>query len=463
MCKQLKGQYGRIAKFYGPDATYDAIKSIFANEVSKCADQLKAQSANPPIQEKETDSGKPLSTTRRPLLTNLEDEDINIVHQQRATKNKLPQLESPNKRPRLEEPSRQCFPSTRADPGGDNRPVHTTHPVNHPGVMAAPSQRDPALTAQRSPIPSDQSSTDVLFPSVQRLTLEKTPNQVVTPIRQPPPQQEHRSNVNGPETKCRVGGTTTQESFGYVTNRGEYRCALCFTQLDSQQNLKEHESMSGLHRRNLMNPYLIARAHSKLTEVSAPASERRGKVSINGNNGQGTGRSQPLTLGGFGPRGASAHNIAAVDAVEFDDEGDRGSSPSDAIVAQPGGGLPCSAFPPPRPPKLPPTDVTRRASMPRPVQNNLSGKVERSQEKSKGKRRASPSPSPSTAPSQSTNSRPISIGQVNEILRHTGARLAEKCIESNPDMIAEIIARVRKESAQKKRHGIQHGDTIVID
>ena len=42
----MKGHYGRIARLFGEDATYDAVKSFFAKDVVKLADELKAKNTD---------------------------------------------------------------------------------------------------------------------------------------------------------------------------------------------------------------------------------------------------------------------------------------------------------------------------------------------------------------------------------------------------------------------------------
>ena len=42
----MKGHYGRIAKLFGEDATYDAIKSFFTKDVVKLAEELKAKNTD---------------------------------------------------------------------------------------------------------------------------------------------------------------------------------------------------------------------------------------------------------------------------------------------------------------------------------------------------------------------------------------------------------------------------------
>lgn len=58
----------------------------------------------------------------------------------------------------------------------------------------------------------------------------------------------------------------TPPSFGYVTNRGKHRCALCTTELPSADILRKHESLSELHRANLKDPTAVSRGHAALAE-----------------------------------------------------------------------------------------------------------------------------------------------------------------------------------------------------
>jgi hypothetical protein len=60
----------------------------------------------------------------------------------------------------------------------------------------------------------------------------------------------------------------TPESFGYVTNQGKYRCALCMTQLSSQQALEKHESIGKLHLANLKDPIVVSRGCARLAQIT---------------------------------------------------------------------------------------------------------------------------------------------------------------------------------------------------
>ena len=58
-------------------------------------------------------------------------------------------------------------------------------------------------------------------------------------------------------------------SFGYVTNHGQYRCALCLSQLPSQEDLTRHEQVSKEHLRNLQMAARVAKGREKLAQVTA--------------------------------------------------------------------------------------------------------------------------------------------------------------------------------------------------
>lgn len=56
--------------------------------------------------------------------------------------------------------------------------------------------------------------------------------------------------------------------FGYVTNHGQYRCALCLSQLPSQEDLARHEQISKEHLRNLKDPVKVAKGRKKYGQVT---------------------------------------------------------------------------------------------------------------------------------------------------------------------------------------------------
>jgi hypothetical protein len=58
------------------------------------------------------------------------------------------------------------------------------------------------------------------------------------------------------------------ESFGYVTSHGQYRCALCLSELPSQETLDRHERISKEHFRNLNSAHTVAKGREKLAQVT---------------------------------------------------------------------------------------------------------------------------------------------------------------------------------------------------
>jgi hypothetical protein len=64
-------------------------------------------------------------------------------------------------------------------------------------------------------------------------------------------------------------GPSTPESFAYVTNLGQYRCALCLSQLPTQDDLTEHERVSPKHLSNLKDAAKVRTGQEKLAQVTA--------------------------------------------------------------------------------------------------------------------------------------------------------------------------------------------------
>ena len=81
------------------------------------------------------------------------------------------------------------------------------------------------------------------------------------------------------------------DSFGYVSNQGDYCCALCMSRLSSQQRLLQHESMSQLHLGNLKNLTVVSRGRAFLAQVTS--------LSNFGPRQPNLPNPGPLKLGGF--------------------------------------------------------------------------------------------------------------------------------------------------------------------
>ncbi len=80
---QFKGRYGSIAKYFGPDATYDSIKSFIAKEVSRAAEQLRAKNPTHRGSGKGVPFRSSVAPSRPPLLY-FDDEDISIITHREA-------------------------------------------------------------------------------------------------------------------------------------------------------------------------------------------------------------------------------------------------------------------------------------------------------------------------------------------------------------------------------------------
>ena len=62
-------------------------------------------------------------------------------------------------------------------------------------------------------------------------------------------------------------------SFGYLSNQGRHRCALCKTELSSAEMLRKHESMSELHLTNLRDPVVVSKGWMTLSSVTNGVSD----------------------------------------------------------------------------------------------------------------------------------------------------------------------------------------------
>ncbi|ETI24141.1 hypothetical protein G647_03510 [Cladophialophora carrionii CBS 160.54] len=257
----FKGRYVSIAQYFGPEASYDAIKSFFAKEVSKAADQLKAQNPSHHGSGRGVPSRCPAGPSRRPPHLYFDDEDISILTQREfeAVEARVGHsLRGPAKRPRV----------IKASP----RPSEGPKVIYAATVVDAPqNERRPSQAARHQP--------EVTKPSHIGTVL--SPSAVQSDTSQPPPEDR------GPSRKRRLSElrdsmqpefdessrckTPPQfESFGYVTSHGQYRCALCLSQLPSQEALERHERISQEHLRGLNNAQKVAKGREKLAQVAMP-------------------------------------------------------------------------------------------------------------------------------------------------------------------------------------------------
>lgn len=519
---QFKGRYANIAKFYGDDATYDAVKSFFAKEISRAAEDLSFQ--NPGVQRsKRPVPQKPSSSksSRRTMHLDFNDQDISFVSEREVEAHSRHALQRPPKRPRLYEspqpvveveeeenslPESQVLPELSPDvvPNGVHlgfRSVneHPSSPQPQIDGLDPRHQRDlqHEFLIPLAPRELTSNSTDPSYiPSASPPLPEPTRTRAAPKKRPYHEIPEYDLEYQTMSSSSHNGSQLTQEpgSFGYVSNAGFFRCALCFSQLSSQDALDKHEALSKLHLRNLQNPAIVSKGRAKLAQVTAlpyqssasPAAFRPLKLAGFGERGE-----PSITNGGFAHSGPSrtdtsdnqhqipprrpenrANSSRAIDTIEV---------------------LPRTA-------SAPPSHVNLRPS------NNgtfhvsdIDPEGEEERITAKGKQRASPYPHAATRsyPAVSTNSTstqaaaPVSEEQfkrpdrvdlkdsapngdrangddntnraaptkphnakppsrlrpleVAEILRLTGIRLAEKYISEHPDLIAQTMGRVQRE------------------
>lgn len=222
-CVQFRGHYRNIAKRFGPDATYDAIKNFFAREVTRAVQQYERQNA-----------GKvpSLGASHGPtdfLLDDVEDDqdnlnEVSVLNDQQVAAfiNGSDKSTTARRRLGLHQPPR------------DN-------PVQN-GTLGA---RATALGSPPAPSCGQSAQKKRKYASVAPPAGEREPQPLIrnAPYVQP-------------------------ESFGFVTNQGEYRCALCMRKLVSQEALEQHEAMSKLHLRNLQNSMVVSTGRAKLVQAT---------------------------------------------------------------------------------------------------------------------------------------------------------------------------------------------------
>jgi len=523
---QFKGRYASIAKFYGNDATYDAVKSFFAKEISRASEDLQRQNpghqrtGRPPAQR----TSAPRSS-RRTMHLDFNEQDISFVSEREVEVHSRHALQKPPKRPRLVEDAQPYveeeeaaaapevqladshvapeFTSTVEIANGIHskfRAVNerhiSLHPqtnvngVHHSNVRNPPLQREfPTPTASReltsnSTDPSYVPSPSPTFapPSRTRAAPKKRPFKEVQEF-----DLEHHT-ISSSSSQPTSDLTREPESFGYVSNAGMFRCALCFSQLPTQEALDKHEARSQLHLKNLQNPAIVSKGRAKLAQVTALPYQPSDTPTI----------SRPLKLGGFGERSGPHHMN--------DDTPSSGPSYASGFTDQ--------YQPPRRQENLPNSSRTmdtievlpRRTMSPPPSQIHSTTEsndtvpdsehcsemeMETGMDKpiDKGKRRASPYPTSAaqshrTAPANLTSQATRRVNEddeasapkpaqtapndiahnttdakpqttkppsrlrpleVAEILRLTGIRLAQEYIAAHPDLIAQTMGRVQRE------------------
>lgn len=269
------------------------------------------------------------------------------------------------------------------------------------------------------------------------------------------------------------------ESFAYVTDRGEYRCALCMSQLVSQEALNKHETMSKLHISNLKDFSALSKGRQKLAQVTAIPPRQYD---------QSPSRSfKPIQVEDLNQHQDSnvhnehVYNVGRTDnnnQYQPDQQESRENSISEMIEVLPHSPVSSSLH----------IDVNA-------INSTRSISPESAQQLNKGKTRALTSPpqiafavhnSASLPPppfrppplhseaqpytskvpavdkdTDYRNGNPTESGsirkntlpatEVAEILLSAGLKLAEKCLETHPDLIAEYLSQIRQDRDSASR------------
>ena len=246
-----------IARYFGPDATYDAIKSFFAKEVSKVAGQLRTNAPN----HRGSGRGVPAISSAgpsRPRHLYFDDEDLSVLTEREVelVEARFGQsLRAPAKRPRVMKTSPRA--SATIDLSGaraDSEIQLVEQTINAPcdGQLGPASITAEAGPSSRSTAPSDTYHTATEGNGCSR----KRPFSAVEESIESRAADTHHSE------------SPPQISFGYVTNHGQYRCALCLSQLPTQEDLNRHEQISKEHLRNMQDAIKVAQGREKLGQVT---------------------------------------------------------------------------------------------------------------------------------------------------------------------------------------------------
>lgn len=504
---QFKGRYASIAKFYGDDATYDAVKSFFAKEIAKAAEDLGRQ--NPGAQRTQRTMPQKSSSSRqsrRTMHLDFNDQDISFVSEREVEAHSRHALQRPPKRPRLYQSpfpvedegdtstESQALPefSPEGLPNGGNQGFRAVigQPPSPPPQLNGHGSRDPReFSIQQEyripPAPREltSASTDPSYipspsPPAQEPTRRRAPPKKRTYKEVSEYDLEYQTISSSPQS----GSRRTQEptSFGYVSNAGFFRCALCFSQLSSQDALDKHEALSKLHQRNLQDPAIVSKGRAKLAQVTALPQQSSASPAAFGPLGLGafSERGEPSTNGHLAHNDPSrpdvsymlnqplrrqeilANSSRAIDTIEVHPR--TASAPQISLAMAGNGNFHASTMEPveemvvgkgkqrgsPYPDAATQTYILAPANpvlqAPTPVDET---QLKRPNAVDSAPNEADDNPS-RTAPTKPHNMKPPSRLrplEVAEILRLTGIRLAEKYISEHPDLIAQTMSRVQRE------------------
>ena len=268
---QFKGRYGGIAKLYGSNATYDAIKSFFAKEITRTADQLLVQVPDYRVERNARACRQTVSSAHRQPHVCLDDDEI-IVVSENGSRMDVRHPTRPSEQVSTPLLVTGVMPSKRC---ADYTKVLSTAAVKRPDNPEVQAQRATRCTEAnpfRLSVPA--STRESVFDSGRQ---ELIVDQMVSHERQQKISRKRPYSATQEELDDQLDRTSHANSslphstisFGYVSNQGDYCCALCMTRLSSEHTLAQHESKSQLHLANLKNLTVVSRGRAFLAQITS--------------------------------------------------------------------------------------------------------------------------------------------------------------------------------------------------
>lgn len=196
----------------------------------------------------------------RPPHLYFDDEDVSILTQREveAVEARFAHsLQAAAKRPRVIKASPRASPAIDLTGSEFGQQRASTPPASLP-ITSGP-EADPGNVAA-GVLPQE---------ALQSETYHTAPEESGGPSRKRPFSEiQDTVEQDQPSHLSRASTAPRGQLFGYVTNHGQYRCALCLSQLPSQEDLARHEQVSKEHHRNLKNPHKVAKGREKYAQVT---------------------------------------------------------------------------------------------------------------------------------------------------------------------------------------------------